>query len=68
MHQILDDPTIARDPSHLGSVVLALENLEHDDVNVVARDGARLQAMALTPRSRALLDELLARSIPGGGR
>lgn len=68
MHQILDDPTIARDPSHLGSVVLALENLEHDDVNVVARVGARLQAMALTPRSRALLDELLARSIPGGGR
>ena len=59
LHQVLDDPVIASDPSHLGAVVLALENLEHDDVNAMARVGARLQAMPLSPRSRALLDELL---------
>ncbi|MEC8252694.1 MAG: hypothetical protein VX044_05735 [Planctomycetota bacterium] len=68
LHQVLDDPVIASDPSHLGAVVLALENLEHDDANAVARVGARLQAMPLSPRSRSLLDELLARSLPGGGR
>ncbi len=68
LHQVLDDPVIASDPSHLGAVVLALENLEHDDVNAMARVGARLQAMPLSPRSRALLDELLARSLPGSGR
>ena len=68
LHQVLDDPVIASDPSHLGAVVLALENLEHDDANAMARVGARLQAMPLSPRSRSLLDELLARSLPGGGR
>lgn len=68
VRQVLDDPVVANDPMHLAAVVLALQNLEHGDANVVARLGARLQGMALAPRSRELLDEILARSVPGGGR
>ncbi|MCK5940325.1 MAG: hypothetical protein KAI24_00035, partial [Planctomycetes bacterium] len=66
--RVLDDPAVADDPMHLSAVVLALQNLEHRDVNAVARLGARLQSMALAPQSRELLDEILARSVPGGGR
>ena len=46
---------------------IALQNLEDDDPNVIARLGARLQVMPLRPRSRELLDELLARSLPRPG-
>jgi len=67
IHQILDDPRVAADPDHLGAVVIALQNLEDDDPNVIARLGARLQVMPLRPRSRELLDELLARSLPRPG-
>ena len=65
IHRVLDDPAVATDPEHLGAVVLALQNLEDDDLNVLARVGARLQQLPLAPRSRALLDALLARSLPG---
>ena len=68
IQQILDDPVVAGEPMHLAAVVLALQNLEHEDANAVARLGARLQSMSLAPRSRDLLDEILARSVPGGGR
>lgn len=68
VNRVLDDPAVAADPMHLAAVVLALQNLEHQDANVMARLGARLQAMALAPRSRELLDGMLARSLPGGGR
>jgi hypothetical protein len=65
---VLDDPRVANDPTHLAAVVLSLQNLEHEDSNAVARLGARLRSMALAPESRDLLDELLARSVPGAGR
>ncbi len=68
VHQVLDDPRVANDPMHLAAVVLALQNLEHEDPNVIARLGARLAGMALAPKSRDLLDEILARSVPGGRR
>ncbi|MFN3243550.1 MAG: hypothetical protein ACE37K_18745 [Planctomycetota bacterium] len=68
VNQVLDDPAVAGDPMHLAAVVLALQNLEHGDANTLARLGTRLQSMALAPRSRELLDEILARSVPGGGR
>jgi len=68
VNQVLDDPVVAGDTMHLAAVVLALQNLEGGDANAVARLGARLQSMALAPRSRELLDEILARSVPGGGR
>jgi len=68
VNALLDDPVIAHEPTHLAAVVLALQNLEHGDANVMARLGARLHAMALAPRSRDLLDQMLARSLPGGGR
>ena len=68
IHQLLNDPRVASNPMHLAAVILALQNLEHEDANVIARVGARLQSMTLTPRSRARLDELLARSLPNEGR
>jgi len=68
IHQVLNDPRVASNPMHLAAIILALQNLEHEDANVIARVGARLQRMAITPRSRARLNELLARSIPNEGR
>ncbi|HEB51743.1 MAG TPA: hypothetical protein ENI87_00670 [bacterium] len=67
MSQVLDDPVVAGDAKHLGAVVLALQNLEQGDPNTVARLGARLRTLPLSPQSRELLDEILARSLPGGG-
>lgn len=65
--QLLDEQAIANNPLHLGSVVLALENLEHGDPNTIARLGARLQSMALSEQSRKSLAALMARCLPNGG-
>ncbi|MGC6488574.1 MAG: hypothetical protein ACON4Z_13085, partial [Planctomycetota bacterium] len=64
IHQVLDDPEIANNAGHLGAVVLALQNLEDDDVNAVARRGARLRSLPLSDSSRGRLEELLARCLP----
>ena len=64
--QLLDDPIIAASSRHLGGIVLALQNLEHRDPNVIARLGARLGSMGLSEHSRKQLNEILERSLPGG--
>ena len=68
VHQILDDPKISADPHHLDTVVLALRNLEDEDANALARLAARIRAMPLSAKSERVLDEMLARSVPSGGR
>ena len=68
IERLLDDPVVASNPAHLEAVVLALQNLEHDDVNVLARLSARLQSMALSPSGRRSLESLVARSLPPTGR
>lgn len=65
--QLLDDPAIANDQTHLAAIVMALENLEHRDANSIARLGARLQSMSLSEITRENLTQLLARALPGGG-
>lgn len=68
LHQVLDDPLVARDPTRLGALVFALQNLEAaDDPNVMQRVGQRLQTLPLADHSRQLLANLLARAVPGGG-
>lgn len=64
--QLLDDPVIAASPTHLAGIVLALQNLEHRDPNILARLGARLGSMGLTENSRNQLNEILERTLPGG--
>lgn len=72
LNQVLDDPHVAQDPTRLGAVVLALQNLEAaDDPNVMQRVGQRLQSLPLAGYSRQLLAGLLARAVPadaGGQR
>lgn len=68
LNQVLDDPLVAQDPTRLGALVLALQNLEAtDDPNVMLRVGQRLQTLPLADYSRQLLAGLLARTIPGAG-
>ncbi|MCB9877757.1 MAG: hypothetical protein H6835_09170 [Planctomycetes bacterium] len=64
--QLLDDPEVAAEPARLTAIVLALQNLEAVDVNVVARLAGRLAAMPLPSSGRRMLEELVARSLPGG--
>ena len=66
INQLLDVPEIANNPSRLGSIVLALQNLEKGDPNRLARLGARLQSLPLANYSRASLMEILNRVLPGG--
>ena len=66
INRLLDDPEIANNQSHLGSIVLALQNLEKGDPNRIARLGARLQSLPLANYSRASLKEILDRVLPGG--
>jgi hypothetical protein len=59
---------VARDPTRLGALVFALQNLEAaDDPNVMQRVGQRLQTLPLADHSRQLLANLLARAVPGEG-
>jgi hypothetical protein len=68
LNQVLDDPLVARDPTRLGALVFALQNLEAaDDPNVMQRVGQRLQTLPLADHSRQLLANLLARAVPGEG-
>lgn len=68
VHQLLDDPTIVRDPARLGALVLALQNLEAaGDANAIDRLGQRLRNLPLSDASREALAALLARSLPRGG-
>ncbi len=65
--ELLDDPRIAKDPNHLGALVLAMQNLEAGrDLNAIDRLGRRLRTMALSESGRVALEALLARSLPGG--
>ena len=68
IERLLDDPVVAGSPTHLEAIVLALQNLEHEDVNALARLGARLQSMALPPRVRRSLAAMMTRSLPSAGR
>jgi hypothetical protein len=64
---LLDDPVIARDPTWLGAVVLALHNLEAGAAtNHIDRLGQRLRTLPLSVASRQSLEALLARCLPGG--
>jgi hypothetical protein len=68
LNQVLDDPLVARDPTRLGALVFALQNLEAaDDPNVMQRVGQRLLTLPLADYSRQLLANLLARAVPGEG-
>ncbi|MBL8749650.1 MAG: hypothetical protein JNK78_10860 [Planctomycetes bacterium] len=65
--ELLDDPRIAKDPNHLGALVLAMQNLEAGrNLNAIDRLGRRLRTMALSESGRVALEALLARSLPGG--
>lgn len=65
LNQVLDDPHVAQDPTRLGALVLALQNLEAaDDPNAMQRLGQRLQGLPLADYSRQLLAGLLARAVP----
>ena len=66
--RLLDEPAVANNPAHLEAVVLALGNLEHEDINALARLGSRLQTMALSPRVRRNLEVLMARGLPSSRR
>lgn len=64
---LLDDPAISGDPLRLGAVVVALRNLEAGGhANALQRLGARLRLLPLDPDSRAGLEQLLQRGLPGG--
>jgi hypothetical protein len=66
---MLDDPVVGHDPAQLGQVILGLENLiGRCNPDVIARIGGRLQSRKLLPGDRKLLDSVLARAVPGGGR
>lgn len=66
----LDDPQVLGDPSRLGALVLALENLARGgELHALERVGRRLRATALREADRARLEELLERNLPtGAGR
>lgn len=67
MHEALDDPQVLANPSRLGSLVLALENLARaGELHGLHRVGQRLRATALRETDRALLEELLERHLPRG--
>ena len=67
LQQALDDRLIAADPTRLGAVVLALQNLEAGGhLNAIDRIGRRLRQMPLAEHSRQTLEGMLARSLPGG--
>ncbi len=64
---LLDDPAIAGDPTRLGAIVLALQNLEAAGAtNQIDRLAQRLRTLPLPAASRQALDALLARSLPAG--
>lgn len=69
-HAALQDPAIRDNPVRLGALVLALENLANaGEINAVDRIGRQLLAAgALNQHSRTSLEELLARTLPRGGR
>jgi len=63
----LEDPAIANDPLRLGVVLFALQNLESAGlVNAVDRLGQRMRQLPLRSDTRLALEQLLARSLPGG--
>tara|TARA_R110002072_G_scaffold174303_4_gene329422 strand:+ start:27095 stop:28597 length:1503 start_codon:yes stop_codon:yes gene_type:complete len=66
VNQLLDDPVIANDSLRLGSIVLALQNLEQGDPNRIARLAARLKSLPLADYSRIALKAILDRCLPGG--
>lgn len=66
INQLLDDPEIANHQMRLGSIVLALQNLEKGDPNRIARLAARLQSLPLADYSRVSLKQILDRALPGG--
>ena len=57
---------IANDSLRLGSIVLALQNLEQGDPNRIARLAARLKSLPLADYSRIALKAILDRCLPGG--
>lgn len=64
---LLDDPLIAGNMRQLGSLVLALQNLEAaGQVNAVDRIGGRMRSMTLDEATRQRLESLLGRSLPSG--
>lgn len=65
--QALDDPRIAGDPTRVGALVLALDNLAASgDVNAVDRVAQRLQRLPMHDDARRGLAAILARCLPGG--
>lgn len=63
----LEDPAIANDPLRLGVVLFALQNLESAGlINAVDRLGQRMRQLPLRSDTRLALEQLLARSLPGG--
>jgi hypothetical protein len=66
INQLLDDPQVANHQRRLGSIVLALQNLEKGDPNRIARLAARLQSLPLADYSRISLKQILDRALPGG--
>ncbi|MCU0862843.1 MAG: hypothetical protein MUC36_03535 [Planctomycetes bacterium] len=68
LDRALDDRLIAADPIRLGSLVLALQNLEANGfLHSIDRIGQRLRGLPLAEHSRQTLEGMLARSLPGGG-
>lgn len=66
INDLLDDPAIANDKQRLGSIVLALQNLEHGDPNRIHRLATRLQSLPLADYSKLALEQILSRCLPGG--
>lgn len=67
LHTALDDELVLADPSRLGALVLALENLARaGELQALHRVGLRLRATALREADRARLEELLERHLPRG--
>lgn len=66
IQQALDDPRLGSDPQHLGSIVLAVQNLARaGQRNAVDRLATRLRATAgLSPSSRELLEQVLREALP----
>ncbi len=67
VEQLLDDRLVAEDPTRLGAVVLALQNLEAGGHhNSLARLGNRLRRLPLASEARQHLEAMLQRGVPGG--
>lgn len=65
--QAFDDPRLTSDPIRVGSLVLALQNLEASgDMNAIDRLGQRLRGLAMDAKSRETLEAILHRCLPGG--